>query len=112
MTIRELVRGIQQQLASGNMTPDRASTLRLQLSALIGNCSEEIRFCRGAYAEVKRDALRTEKVKNRADVLAETTTQFQLLEEARDTKELVVEMGRALRDYLQHERDVRQLSPR
>ncbi len=70
------------------------------LSALLGNCNDEIRKADASYAEVLLRFLESEDAANRAKVRAECSPEFQRKREARDTKELVIEMVRSLKYLL------------
>ena len=96
-TVRSLVKSIQQEVVTGKLHPERASQLLLQASALLGNCAEEIREADAAYAHVLLAILDSEKKANRAKIRAETTQEYQRKREARDTRELLVEIVGSLK---------------
>jgi hypothetical protein len=91
-TVRSLVRDMQVEIRDTELPPARAAELLTKLTALIGNCNDEIRVADAEYANTLLEAMRTEGAAARARVLAETTAQFQRKREARDTKELVQEL--------------------
>lgn len=97
MTVRDLVKGIQREVVSGELHPNRASQLLLQATALLGNCSEEIRTAEYDYAIVLLKHLDGEEAANRARIRAETSPEHMRKREARDTKEVLVEMIRSLK---------------
>lgn len=99
-TVRELVREIQVEVRETHPTPTRASELLGKLTALIGNCNEVIRSADAAYAAVLLEHLETSKHASIARIKAETTEQYRWKREARDTKELVIELIRALKYQL------------
>lgn len=99
-SVRDLVRDVQREVQKGELHPGRASELLLKATALMGNCSEEIRLADAAYAEVLLECLRSDEAANRAKIRAETTPQYLRKREARDTKELVVELARSLKYFL------------
>ena len=100
MSIRELVREAQRELAAGEVGPQRAADLLMRLTALLGNVNDEIRESDAQYARVLLGHLDGEEAANRARIRAETTPEYQRRREARDTKELAHEMIGALKYYL------------
>jgi hypothetical protein len=97
MSVRELVKACQVEMRDTDIQPERAAVILAKLTALLGNCNAEIREADSAYAVVLLGYLDTEKKANRARILAETTPAYDRKREARDTKELVVEMVRSLK---------------
>ena len=97
MTVREMVKEIQAEVRGGDLVPARACALLNTLAALMGNCNDQIRACDGQYAQVLLCELETCDKANRAKIRAECSQAYQLKREARDTKELVVEMIGALK---------------
>jgi len=99
MTIREMVKEIQDELRQGDPTPGDAARFDLRLSALLGNCLTEIREADMAYAHVLLGYLQSEHKSSHAKIKAETSPEAARLREARDTKALVIEMLRAVRHF-------------
>lgn len=99
-TVRELVKRIQGDLRQGALEPDRARENLITLSALYGNCLEDIREADAAYATVLLGCLESSEKANRAKIRAETSPEHCRKQEARDTKELVLEMIGALKYLL------------
>lgn len=99
-TVRHLVRGIQREVRTGDLLPERAAELLMQATALLGNVADEIREADMAYAHVLLRELETNAKANRARIRAECSTEFQRRQEARDVKELVVEICRSLKYFL------------
>lgn len=99
-TVRELISDIQVEVGKGDLQPGRAAELLNQLSALLGNCNEEIRVRDLEYSKVLLRWLDIEKKANRAKINAEITPEFQAKQIARNTKELALEMQRSLKYYL------------
>jgi hypothetical protein len=100
-TVRDLVRDIQREIGdTPDLSPERARVLLNDTTRLIGNCNTEIREADAAYASRLLACLDSEEKANRAKILAETSPEFARKREARDTKELVVEMSRSLKYYL------------
>jgi len=100
VTIREMIRAIQVEVRDTDLQPDRAAELLTQLTALVGNCNDEIRQADQLYAIKLLECLSSEQKANRAKILAETSPEYQRKREARDTKELALEMAGALKYFL------------
>ena len=100
MTVREMIRGIQVEVRAGELQPDRASELLNQLTALIGNCLEEVREADYAYNVVLLGCMNGSEAANRATIKAKTTPEYLRLREAQDTKTLAVELTRSLKYFL------------
>jgi len=99
-SVREFVHVIQREIRDTDLLPDRASALLVQLSALLGNINNEIRAADMDYAMRLLSCLDTEESANRAKIRAETSPEYMRKREARDTKELALEMIRSLKYYL------------
>jgi hypothetical protein len=111
MTVRELVKGCQVEIRdTPDLLPDRAAELMMMLSSLLGNCNDEIRIADAEYAGVLLAHLDSETKANRAKIRAETSVEYQRKQEARDTKELIVELVRSLKYFLRAKSDELQLS--
>ena len=111
MTVRALVKSYQQEiLQASDLLPDRAAELLTKLTALIGNCNDAIREADCEYATVLLGHLETETKANRAKIRAEISPEYQRKREARDTKELAVELARSLKYFLKAKSDELQLS--
>jgi hypothetical protein len=101
MSVRELVKGCQREIReSSDLLPDRAAELLLMLASLLGNCADEIRAADADYATVLLAHLDAETKANRATIRAETSPEYQRRQEARDTKDLIVELVRSLKYFL------------
>jgi hypothetical protein len=101
MSVRALVRTYQREIRdTPNLLPDRAADLLTRLASLLGNCSDEIRAADAAYAAVLLACLESEAKANRARIRAEISPEYQRKREARDTKELVIELVRSLKYFL------------
>jgi uncharacterized protein (DUF1501 family) len=99
-TIRDIIQGFQNELAKGDLQPDRAAEILTQLAALYGNINDEIRRCDLAYAQVLLNNLETMEKANRAKIKSECSIQFEAKCIARNTKELAEEMMRSLKYLL------------
>jgi hypothetical protein len=106
-----MVRLIQVEVRdSSDLQPDRAAHLLNQLTALIGNLNDEIREADAVFAEVLLGCLDSDEAANRAKIRAETTPAYKRKREARDTKELAVELARSLKYFLKSKQDEYQMS--
>ena len=108
--MRDMVRAMQVEIRDTDLQPDRASELLNKLTALIGNCNDEIREADMEFAVVLLKHLDGEEAANRAKIRAETTLEFQRKREARDTKELVIELVRSLKYVLKSQQEEMRLS--
>ena len=111
MTVRELVKSYQREVQQVvDLSPDRAADLLMKLTALLGNCADEIREADAEYAVTLLHWLDTEAKANRARIRAEISAEYRRRQEARDTKELVVELSRSLKYFLRAKTEELQLS--
>jgi|GEM_PF-2434834 len=99
-TIRERIRGIQKELRDGALTPDLARESLVELTALMGNVNDEMRLADLDYKKLLLTMLRTHEKANRARIEAETTGEYSRAREAKDTRDLVIEMVRSCKAYL------------
>jgi hypothetical protein len=100
VTVIEHIHKIQGDLRDGALTPDLTRESLVQLTALLGNVSDEQRAADSEFKIVLLDAMRTESKANRARIVAETSPQYARAREAKDTATLVQEMIRSCRAYL------------
>lgn len=111
MTVRDLVREMQREIRdTPDLSPDRASELMNRLTALLGNCNDEIREADADFARVLLLHLESEEAANRAKIRAETTPEYGRKREARDTKELVIELVRSLKYFLRSKEEEMRLT--
>ena len=111
-TVRSLIRDIQIELrdTATELHPDRAAALLTQLTALLGNVNEEIRAADMDYALTLLKCLDTEESANRAKIRAETSAEYLRKREARDVKELALEMIRSLKYFLRSKEEEMRLA--
>lgn len=100
MTIRERIREAQRVCLSDELTPANARETLVQLSALYGNCLQEIREADHAYAVVLLSCLDASEAASRAKIRAETSPEYLRKREAHDTKDVALEMIRSLKVML------------
>lgn len=111
MTVRELVKSYQREIQqTADLQPDRAAELLMKLTALLGNVADEIRDADAEYSVTLLHFLDSEKKANRARIRAEISPEYRRKQEARDTKELVVELARSLKYFLKVKQDEMQMS--
>ena len=99
-SVRDLIHGYQKEIRDTDLQPERAAELLTKLTALMGNTNDAIRECDAAYAVVLLNCLEREEKANRAKIRAEISPEYARKREARDAKELVIELVRSLRHYL------------
>ena len=92
MTVRDLIESIRREIRDTDLQPDRGAELLAKLSALLGNINDEIREADADYAAVLLGFLNTEQKANRAKIHAEMSPEYQRKRQARDAKEVVIEM--------------------
>lgn len=110
-SVRDFVKAIQKELReSVDLLPDRASELLNHATALLGNCNDEVRSADIEYKRILLHCLRTAEKANRAKIEAETSPQYARWQEARDTRDLTVEMIRSLKVYLRSRQEEMRLS--
>lgn len=110
MTVRDLVETIRREVRDTDLQPDRAAELLTKLSALIGNISDEIRDADAEYAAVLLQHLDAEEKANRARIRAETSPAYQRKRQARDMKEVVLEMIGSLKYLVKVNSDAMRLA--
>ncbi len=110
-TVRDMVRQIQVEVRdASDLMPSRAAELLTKLTALMGNCNDEIREADQQYAVCLLGHLQQEAKANRARICAEISPEYQRKREARDTKELVIELVRSLKYFLKAKEEEMRLS--
>lgn len=104
-TIRSMVKKIQVELRDTDVAPSRARELLIELTALSGNCSTEVRQAEAEYSAVLLKQLDSEEKANRAKIRAQNTPEHLRMREAKDTFVLVVEMIRSLKVVLKSQEE-------
>jgi NurA-like 5'-3' nuclease len=100
-TVRGLIKAIQLEIRdTDDLLPDRASVLLNHLTAMIGNCNDELRAADLDYKRILLACLRENTAANRAKIEAEISPEYVRRQEAQHTKDLAVEMIRSLRAFL------------
>lgn len=110
MSVRELVRQIQVDMRGGDVAPAVAREHLNTLTSLLGNCNDELREADALYAQVLLGHLNGDEAANRARIRAEISPEYARKREAKDTRDLVVEMIRSLKTVIRSVSDEMQLS--
>ena len=97
VTVRSMVGDIQKEMLAGNLSPDDTARLLSMATALLSNCLEEIREAEMVYNRVKAVHYGREKSANRAEIQAQTTTEYWRVREAQDMHKVLEEDVRSLR---------------
>lgn len=100
MSVREMVKQAQIDMRAGGLLPADARNHLVQLTALAGNCMQEMRESESAYNAVLLAQLDGTEAANRAGIRARTTPEYARWREAKDTHALVIEMIRSLKTML------------
>jgi len=111
-TVRGMVAEAQAEMRDAELQPERARALLAMLSALIGNCNAELREAEAEYSTVLLRCLDSNEAANRARIRAECSPEYQRKREARDTKELVIELVRSLKYILRSSEEEMRLAGR
>jgi len=101
---------MQTEMRLTTLEPERVSELLGKATALIGNCSDEMREADVHYNIVLLRYLDADEAANRARIRAETSPEYLRKRQAKDTKELVIEMVRSLKEISRAKREEMQLS--
>ena len=110
MTIRDMLARLRSEVIAGDLSPARAGEIATQLSALLGNVTQEIREADMAYNAVFAKCLDEEGKANRARIRAELTQEYLRKREAHDLQLVTVEMVRSLRKMQDTFRDEMRLA--
>lgn len=105
MNTRELIKERQVEVRSQDLQPGRAAEILNELSSLIGTINDRIRECDVAYNQILLKTLQNSEKANHAKIQAETTPEYVWKREARDTKEVAIEMIRSLKYFLKAKED-------
>ena len=95
-----MVSDIQGEIARGNLMPARAAEILTELSALLGNISEEITQRDYEYNLVLLQFLENEAKANRAKIKAEVSKEYLAKRRAYNTRDLAIELIRSLKYFL------------
>jgi len=100
VTVRERVRDIQTEVRDSVIGPERARVLLSMLAGLLGHCFEAVRLADADYAAVLLGFLESGERVHLSRMRAELTPAYQRKREAKDTRDLVVELMRSLKYLL------------
>jgi hypothetical protein len=105
MTLRGKVLEFQKEVGdSKTLQPERAAEILVELTSLLGFVNDEIRKRDVEYNVKLLECYEKESKANRAKILAETSPEYIAKREARDTRELMIELIRSLKFFLKAER--------
>ncbi len=99
-SVREIIKEIQIEVGNPDMTPARASEILNILSSLLGNVNDNISAKQMIYNQVllkKSDELKTVA---KARLVAEASPFYSELLDAKNLRELVIEMMRSMKYFL------------
>jgi hypothetical protein len=99
-SVRDRIAVIQRELRDGALTPDFTRESLVTLTALMGNVNDELRVADAAFKTVLLKCLEADEAANRARIRAEVSPEYLRAREAKDTRDLVVEMVRSCKAYL------------
>lgn len=100
-TIREIINGYQKRLTNMNdMTPNEASKILVELSAFWGNVNSKLIETQMEFNKHKLKCLDEVKSVAKAQVMAETSMEWQWYQEVKGYSELVKEMIRGIKYYV------------
>jgi hypothetical protein len=97
VSVRDLLATIRREVIAGKVTPTRAGELAMQLSALLGNISDEICVAEMAYNEVYSNKFDELGKASHAEIKAKLTDEYKRLIEVKGAKEATTEMVWSLR---------------
>ena len=76
MTVRDLVASMQTEMRTTSLEPERVAEMLGKATALIGNCSDEMREADVHYNIVLLRYLDADEAANRARIRAETSPEY------------------------------------
>jgi hypothetical protein len=99
-TVRDMVRAARKEIREQELQPDRMAHLVAHLSALFGNCADEVRRTELLFNDTVRGYINEGHAVNKSEVLAKTTPQYAAWREAKDTLKETEQMISALKAAL------------
>lgn len=109
-TVRDLIKAMQIEIRESELQPHRAAELLTRLTALIGNCNSELTDADLTYKATLLGCLSGDEPANRARIKAEASPEYRRMREAKDVKELCVELVRSLKAFLRNAEEEMRLS--
>ena len=100
ITIRDMIEEIRVESGTENLQPPRGANLLRTVTSLLGNLNARIRETDMTYKKKLLQCFSQEKKANRSKIIAETTQEYMDMREARDLKELAIEISRSLKYFL------------
>lgn len=96
-TVRELVAGFEREARDPDIPPARVNAIHVALSSLLGPINAEVRGAQLDYNRVLLDWRGRSDSAADAKMRADVTPEYERLEEAKGTRDAVMEMIRSLR---------------
>lgn len=109
-SVRDLIRAAQVECRDTDLQPDRAAEILTQMTALLGNCADEVRAADMAYDVVYLELFNEHGAANRARLHANVTPEYARKREAKDTQELAKQLTITLRQFLRTKSDEMRLT--
>jgi hypothetical protein len=100
MNIRDLIRRYNEEILNHDLTPDRASEILVEVSALVGNINDEIKKTEMAYNNLLLSYLESEPKANRAKIKVDCSPENESKIEARNTMMSADYLIKSLKYYL------------
>lgn len=109
-TVRDMVKLLQAEMRTGDLTPSRACEILTELTSLMGNCLEEQREADHAYNVVLLACLDGDEAANRATIRAKVSPEYLRAREAKDFCRFVEESVRSLKIVIKSADNERQVT--
>ena len=111
MSVREMVEPFQAEMASPGLLPGRAREILIQLTALYGNCLEDVREADHAYSIILLKFLDSDEAANRAKIRAQTSLEYLRKTEADNTLKVVLELPEQMEEELVNKGRISKVGP-
>jgi hypothetical protein len=109
-SVREMIRAEQHALRQGNLTPSLLCDMLERLTSLIGNVNDELRTAEIDYKRRLLEHRQTRESSAEARMYAEADPMYARYREAKDTKELAIEMIHSVKAVLKSTADEMRLA--
>lgn len=96
-SVREMIKDLQTEVRETDVTAVRAAEILSTLSSLLGNVNDNIAGKQMLYNRTLLGLLDASKTAAKAKMQAECTPEFESLLEAKNTRELTLEMMRSMK---------------
>ncbi len=105
-----MIHEFQREVRDQDLAPHRAAELLTKLTALIGNCNAELTEADLIYKSTLLMCMSDGEPANRARIKAETSAEYRRMREAKDARELCIELVRSLKAFLRNSEEEMRLS--